>query len=92
MQLVGARKWFILRPFLIRAAGYGIIAGLIAGLLLWSTSNYAQERIHEIALLHNQDHFLILLAFILLTGMIVATISTFFSIRRYLKMSLDDLY
>jgi cell division transport system permease protein len=92
MQLVGARKWFIQRPFLVRAAGYGIIAGLVSGLLLWSVSNYVQKRVPEISLLHNQDHFLILLGFLLLTGMMVATVSTFFSIRRYLKMSLDDLY
>jgi cell division transport system permease protein len=92
MQLVGAKKWFIQRPFLLRAAGYGILAGIIAGVFLWSASNYVQKRIPDIALLHNQDHFLILLGFLLLTGMIVATLSTYFSIRRYLKMSLDNLY
>lgn len=92
MQLVGARKWFIQRPFLVRAAGYGLIAAVIAGGFLWAGSNYAQKRIPEISLLHNQDHFLILLGFLLVTGMMVATLSTFFSIRRYLKMSLDDLY
>ncbi len=92
MQLVGARKWFIQRPFLVRAAGYGMMAGVIACAILWALTNYAKQKIHDISLLHNQEQFLILLGFILVMGMIVATISTFFSIRRYLKMSLDDLY
>lgn len=92
MQLVGAKKWFILRPFLLRAAGYGLLAGLIAALLLWSLSNYAQSKITDLSILHSQNSFLTLLGFLLVLGMIVAVCSTFFSIRRYLRMSLDQLY
>jgi cell division transport system permease protein len=92
MQLVGAKKWFILRPFLVRAAGYGILAGLIAALILWSLSNYAQSKITDLAILHSQNSFLTLLGFLLVLGMVVAVCSTFFSIRRYLRMSLDQLY
>ncbi|AYB34045.1 cell division protein FtsX [Chryseolinea soli] len=92
MQLVGAKKWFILRPFLVRAAGYGLLAGLIAALLLWSLSNYAQSKIADLSILHSQNSFLTLLGFLLVLGMIVAVCSTFFSIRRYLRMSLDQLY
>jgi cell division transport system permease protein len=92
MQLVGARKWFIQQPFLVRAAGYGILAGVIASSLLWLLSDYAQKKITDLVILHNQEQFLTLLAILVATGMIVAVLSTFFSIRRYLKMSLDDLY
>lgn len=92
MQLVGAKKWFILRPFLVRAAGYGMLSGLIAAGLLWSLSNYAQSKIADLSILHSQNSFLTLLGFLLVLGMIVAVCSTFFSIRRYLRMSLDQLY
>jgi len=92
MQLVGAKKWFILRPFLIRASGYGLLAGLLAAALLWSLSNYAQRKIEDLSMLHNQDQFLVLVALLLISGIVVAVLSTFFSIRRYLKMSLDQLY
>jgi len=92
MQLVGAKKWFILRPFLFRACGYGLLAGLFAASLLWSLSNYAQRKIEDLAILHNQDQFLALIALLLISGIVVAVLSTFFSIRRYLKMSLDQLY
>jgi len=92
MQLVGAKKWFILRPFLVRASGYGLLAGLLAASLLWSLSNYAQRKIEDLSILHNQDQFLALVALLLISGIVVAVLSTFFSIRRYLRMSLDQLY
>jgi cell division transport system permease protein len=92
MQLVGAKKWFIQKPFLVRALGYGLLSGVIASLLLWLLSSYAQQKITEITLLHNEQQFLSLLIILSVMGIIVATISTFFSIHKYLKMSLDELY
>lgn len=92
MQLVGARRWFIQRPFLFRAAGYGLLAGALTSALLWALSDYSQKKLPDILLVHNQRHFLLLLALLLGIGMVVAVVSTFFSIHRYLKMSLDELY
>jgi cell division transport system permease protein len=92
MQLVGAKRWFIQRPFLLRAAGYGLLAGALTSALLWVLSDYSQKKLPDIMLVHNQQHFLLLLVLLLGIGMVVAVISTFFSIHRYLKMSLDELY
>lgn len=92
MQLVGAKRWFIQRPFLLRSAGYGLLAGVIAAILLWILSNYAQKKITDLTLLHNQKQFMMMLGILLITGMVVACFSTFFAIRRYLQMSLDELY
>lgn len=92
MQLVGAKKWFILRPFLVRASGYGLLAGLIAATLLWTLSQYAQRQIEDLSILHDQNQFIGLLALLLIVGVVVAVLSTLFSIRRYLRMSLDQLY
>jgi cell division transport system permease protein len=92
MQLVGARKWFIQGPFLVRAASYGLLAGLLTSALLWALSDYAQRKITDLALLHNEQHFKLLLLSLLFIGMFVAVLGTYFSIRRYLRMSLDQLY
>lgn len=92
MQLVGARNWFIIKPFLARAFGYGLLAGLVAGGLLYGLSQYAQREFHDLALLHNQNQFLTLLGILLIIGTIVAIISTLISVRRYLRMSLDQLF
>jgi cell division transport system permease protein len=92
MQLVGAKQSFIQIPFLIRAIGYGVLSGLIAALLILALSNYAQQRIPDISMLHNQSDFIKLLGMLLLIGAVVSCLSTYFAIRKYLKMSLDDLY
>jgi cell division transport system permease protein len=92
MQLVGAKQSFIQIPFLFRAIGYGLFSGLIAALLILALSNYAQKRIPDISLLHNQSDFIKLLGMLLLIGAVVSGLSTYFAIRKYLKMTLDDLY
>lgn len=92
MQLVGARKWFIQRPFLIRAAGYGLLSGIIASCIIWLLSDYAQEKIADLKVLHQQQQFFMLLSTLMLLGILVAVLSTFFSIRKYLRMSLEELY
>ena len=92
MQLVGAKKWFIQRPFLFRAAGYGLISGAFASGLLWLLSDYAQRKIEDLTLLQNQQQFMTLMGVLLIGGITIAVFSTLFAIQKYLKMSLDELY
>ncbi len=92
MQLVGAKKWFIQRPFLYRAAGYGLLAGLLASAMLWLLSDYAQRKIQDLVLLQNKEQLMILSGFLLVGGVAIAVCSTLFAIQKYLKMSLDELY
>lgn len=92
MQLVGATNWFIQRPFVFRASGYGVIAGVIAAGLLWMLTDYARRKMPDLEILHEGELFLILLGLLIVVGMVVAVTSTFFAIRKYLRMSLDELY
>lgn len=92
MQLVGARNGFIQRPFLLRASLYGILAGVLASGLLLLVLHYAYQWIDKLAMLHNSEHLFILCGAITVAGILIALFSTLFSIRRYLKMSLDELY
>ncbi|MCI0750854.1 MAG: ABC transporter permease [Flammeovirgaceae bacterium] len=92
MQLVGAKRWFIQRPFLLRAGLYGIIAGVLAIMCIYSLLRYANTKIQDLTLLYNQNQFYILAASLAVIGMTVAIASTYYSIRKYLRMSLDELY
>jgi cell division transport system permease protein len=92
MQLVGARKWFIQKPFLVRSIGYGTLSGVLASLLIWALIHYANHNIEDLVELQNEKRIFIMMGMLLITGIIVALISTFFSIRKYLNMSLDELY
>ncbi len=92
MQLVGANRWFIQRPFLMRSLTYGLLAGVLASVGLWGLVTFAQKEIEELSLLINTQNMSLLMGLLLLLGMLVASTSTYVSMRRYLTMSLDELY
>jgi cell division transport system permease protein len=92
MQLVGAKRWFIQRPFLVRAAGYGLLSGFVASCVIWLLSDYAQKKISDLKVLHDRDQFFVLLLVLMVMGVVVAVLSTYLSIRKYLRMSLEELY
>lgn len=92
MQLVGAKRWFINKPFIMRAAGYGLLAALFASVSLWGLTKYANSKIEDLVLLQNNSQFLLLAGALAIVGIVVAALSTYASMRRYLRMSLDELY
>lgn len=92
MQLVGATRWFIQRPFVIRASFHGLVAGLIASGLLFSLLVFATKKITELTLVQNNDRLIVLFIAIILIGIGMAAFSTYRAVRKYLKLSLDELY
>lgn len=92
MQLVGATAAFIQRPFLYRAALHGLLAGILASLLLIILMHYANNEIENLSTLQDPQKILYLFVGLLLLGAVIGFLSTFRSVRKYLKMSLDELY
>lgn len=92
MQLVGATAGFIQRPFLWRASWYGLVAGLIATSLLYALLQYGNAKVEDLASLQNPKELLILAACLLVIGVMAGFASTYRAIKKYLKMSLDELY
>jgi len=92
MQLVGATQKFIQRPFLIKAALNGFLSGVIAiGLLLLLLYFSAQE-IPELMELQDIRMFAMLFVLVILLGIVISWISTFFAVRKYIRMKTDSLY
>ncbi len=92
MQLVGAKGWFIQKPFLIRASLHGLLAGLLASGFLLVLISFATKKIEDLKLIQNNDRLMILMAALLLLGVIVALVSSYRAVNKYLKLSLDELY
>jgi cell division transport system permease protein len=92
MQLVGATKSFIRRPFLIRSAFHGLIAGLLAMILLLGLIYLVEKEFVLLLAFQDVKMFFLLGAGIILTGIIINVISTYFSVNRYLFISEDKLY
>lgn len=92
MQLVGATSFFIQRPFLNRAAWQGIISGVFASILLFVLMQYAYTEITELQLLRDDEQTYILMGALIVIGLIIGFMSSYRSVRKYLRMSLDELY
>ncbi len=92
MQLVGATSGFIRGPFLKRSAWYGVLAGTFASVLLFLLMIYANTRIEDLSQLQDLQSLAILFGAIIFLGMLVGFLSTFWAVKKYLKLSLDELY
>lgn len=92
MQLVGATRGFIRKPFLARAFFFGILAGLIASGLLFVIIEYTKANIDGFALLQDYNLLYFLFGALVLIGAILSLISTLQAVNKYLNMSLDELY
>ena len=92
MQLVGATSSFIQRPFLNRATMQGIISGILASGLLFLLSQYAYHEMAELYLLRDERQILLLMAALVVLGGVIGFLSSWRAVRKYLGMSLDDLY
>jgi cell division transport system permease protein len=92
MQLVGATKGFIRKPFIGYGLLHGFIGGLIAVILLLLTLYVAQQQIPELVILTNWFEFGIVFLIVIGAGMLISTMSTWFAVSKYLGLKIYDLY
>lgn len=93
MQMVGATRWFIAKPFTSKAFINGLSSALLAiGAIIFIIYGVENWWLPEIAAL--RDNLLLSLLFLLMIvlGISITFISTQRSVTKYLKMKLDDLY
>lgn len=92
MQMVGATRWFIAKPFDKKAITTGFISGLIAIFFLYLLKYFANDYIPEMRIFNDTMLFALLSVLILLMGILISVLSTHRSVIKYLKLKLDDLY
>src|SRR6056297_803279 len=92
MQLVGATKGFIRRPFIYKGILHGIYASLISIGLLIGMVYLIQNEFDRIISLKEYEILGILFGMVLLIGIIINWISTFFAVNKFLKIKVDKLY
>lgn len=92
MQLFGATRWFIIKPFLGRSIVNGLISGIIAGVLLTAIVGYFDYSMPELALKNDLITFALLLGALVLFGIFISFVSTLTAVLRYLRVKVEDLY
>ncbi|AIM36763.1 cell division protein FtsX [Sphingobacterium sp. ML3W] len=92
MQLIGATKNFIRRPFITYGIIHGLLGSLIAILLLIFTLKFAQQQIPELVFLRNWYEFAAIFLVVIAIGILISGLSTYFAVTKYLKAKSNDLY
>jgi cell division transport system permease protein len=101
MQLVGAKSYFIRKPFIIRAFYQGLISSTLAVIFLlsiWYSFTYINPSIitelssDNTALNQEIFDFSLLASGILLTGILISIISTYFALNKFIWVKSEKLY
>jgi len=92
MQMVGATRSFITRPFDMRAFINGLISGVVSVIGLWVVISFANAQLPVLKTLTEPGLLTFLIISMLVLGIIISMISTHRSVVKYLKMHVDDLY
>ncbi|MCS3868902.1 cell division transport system permease protein [Chryseobacterium ginsenosidimutans] len=91
MQLVGAKRRFILKPFIIEAVILGAIGSGIGLLALFGVWYYFTSQIGSAFVQDNNQYFWLVLL-ILGVGVFITVLSTVIATWRFLRSNVDDLY
>lgn len=92
MQMVGATKGFIRRPFIWQSVKLGIIGAFLALLGMAAVLYYLNNSFPELQLLSDKKLLLALFSGVFLTGILITWLSTFFATSRFLNLRTDELY
>jgi len=92
MQLVGATRGFIRRPFLFRGIMQGVYASIVAIAMLTGVVYLIQDEFSGIISLQDVKVLAMLHGMVLVVGVIISWISTFIAVNKYLKIKADKLY
>lgn len=92
MQLVGAGRWFITKPYMLRSLFNGIVSGILACLGILGLYYLAQQQVPDLRQLQNMPLWIGLFALVMALGILISWWSTWRAVSKYLRTRLDELY
>jgi len=92
MQMVGATKRFIRKPFLYRSVKLGMLGAVIAIVGLFLLLLYFNQKYPGLGLTNDKVALSLLFFGIFILGIIITWLSTFFATKRFLNLTAEELY
>ena len=92
MQMVGATKAFIRKPFVTRSIILGVIGSVLAILALIGVLVYVSTNYPALDIFKDQLLTILVLLGVLVLGVLITWIGTYFATQRFLNLRTDDLY
>ena len=92
MKLVGATKWFIMRPFLGSSLTQGILAGTAASALFGLAVYGLNEAVPELMTIAEAGKIAIILGSMIAGGIIISGLFTFAALNKFINMKSNKIY
>ena len=92
MQMVGATKRFIRRPFIWTNIKLGILGSILALIALAVALYYLDKRFPDLGMSQDIEAIIAVFGGVFILGVLISWISTFFATQRFLNLRTDDLY
>ena len=92
MQMVGATKHFIRRPFILKSIKLGIIGSTISLIGMGVVLYYLNKSFPELNLISDEILLAAIFVGVLIMGILISWLSTFFATQRFLNLKTDELY
>ncbi len=92
MQMVGATKSFIRKPFLYRSVKLGMVGAVVAIGALNMLLFYMDKKYPDLGLTDDKLNLSLLFLGVFILGMVITWLSTFFATKRFLNLTADELH
>jgi cell division transport system permease protein len=92
MQMVGATKRFIRKPFIWKSVKLGMFGAVLALIGMALVLYYMNKSFPELELLKDVSLLAALFLGVFLMGIVITWLSTFFATQRFLNLKTDELY
>jgi len=92
MQMVGATKTFIRRPFIWTNVKLGMLGSVVALLALGGALYYMNEKLPDLGLFDDASILIILFVGVFILGLLISLVSTYLATQRFLNLRTDELY
>jgi cell division transport system permease protein len=92
MQLVGATRSFIRKPFLLYGIWHGLLGALIAIIILMGTLYLANKTLPELVILQNYAEFGLVFLVVIGLGIFISGFSTYLAVSKFLRSKMVSLY
>lgn len=92
MKLVGATRSFIRGPFMGQAVFQGIFSALLAIILLLVALFVVRNEFAQLFEIFSKDLLLVVMGIVLVSGVLICTVSTYFVVNKLVASGKDELY
>lgn len=92
MQLVGATRSFIRRPFMVQAVFHGLFSALVAVIAIIGLLFVVRGQFAELFTVFRLDLLLVVIGIVVACGLTICLVSTYFVVNKLVSLKRDELY